>query len=58
MGEIYRVLYQDVNYIENESSLILKIAPSNLVRREKTRIHDLFVREINMYDQVTTVILK
>lgn len=56
MGEIFRVLYKDVNCTENESSLILKIAPNNLVRREKLKVRDLFVREINMYDKVTVIL--
>lgn len=54
VGEIYRILYKDANDQNNEkqSSLILKIAPRNLCRREKFRIRDLFMREINMYDEV------
>lgn len=56
MGEIYRVLYRDVNHTENESSLILKISPSNLIRRKKLKVRDLFVREINMYDKVIVIL--
>lgn len=54
MGELYRILYKDANDSDNknQSSLILKIAPSNLLRREKMRLRNLFLREIDMYDQV------
>lgn len=54
MGEIYRILYKNSNENENQdqSSLIMKIAPTNLVRREKMRSRDLFVREVNIYDKV------
>lgn len=54
IGEIYRILYKDVNdkKNENQSPLILKIAPRNLLRREKLRLRALFLREISMYDQV------
>lgn len=55
IGEIYRILYKDGNDSENEkqSSLILKIAPRNLQRRKKLRLRELFLREIDMYDQVS-----
>lgn len=54
MGEVYRVKYKDANEneIKNQSSIILKIAPSNPIRRERMRSRDLFLREINMYDKV------
>lgn len=57
IGEIYRILYKDANDSENKnkSSLILKIAPSNLLRREKMKLRSLFMREINMYDQVRII---
>ena len=58
IGEIYRILYKDANDSDNknQSSLILKIAPSNLLRREKFRLRNLFQREINMYDQVCMIL--
>ena len=54
MGEVYRVLYENANKNEkpNQSSLILKIAPTNPARREKMRSRELFVREVNIYDKV------
>lgn len=57
IGEIYRILFKDANDENNEkqSSLILKIAPKNLFRRERFRIRDLFLREINMYDEVRRI---
>ncbi|XP_055304442.1 uncharacterized oxidoreductase dhs-27-like [Sitodiplosis mosellana] len=51
MGEVYRVLYEESNE-KIESSLILKVAPRNPMRRERMRSRDLFVREINMYDKI------
>lgn len=55
MGKIYRILYKDGNDSENkkQSSLILKIAPRNLQRRKELRLRELFLREIDMYDQVS-----
>ncbi|XP_031627333.1 uncharacterized protein LOC116343429 [Contarinia nasturtii] len=55
MGEIYRIFYEDANDSENKSqtsSLILKMAPRNLMRREKLRSRHIFLREIDMYDKV------
>lgn len=54
MGEIYRILFKGVddNNIENESTLILKIAPRNLSMREKIQSRDTFLQEIRMYDEV------
>lgn len=53
MGEIHRILYRDKNSIgDTHDSLILKIAPSNLARREKFRLQNLFQREIIIYNQV------
>lgn len=51
MGEVYRVLYKEADK-NSQSSLILKVAPRNPIRREKMRSRDLFVREINMYEKV------
>lgn len=54
IGEILRIFYKDANDNETseKSSLILKIAPQNVLRRQKLRLRDLFLREIDMYDQV------
>lgn len=54
MGEIYRILYKDADNESNskQSSLILKIAPRNVVMREKLQSRSLFLHEIKMYDQV------
>lgn len=56
MGNIYRVLYEDEH--KNKSSLILKLAPTNLQRRKIYKIHNLFLREINMYDEVKLLPIK
>lgn len=53
MGEIYRILCQDNKNTENQTSVILKIAPKHLMRREKFRLRDLFLREIMIYDEVS-----
>lgn len=53
MSEIYRIFCRNKNSIDN-GSLILKIAPRHLARREKFQLHSLFRREIIVYDQVTT----
>lgn len=52
MGEIFRILCVDKNNEENRTSLILKIAPRSLMRREKFNLHNLFRREIVMYEEV------
>lgn len=52
MGEIYRVSCQDNNNTGNQTSLILKIAPKHMLRREKFRLRQLFLREIIIYDEV------
>lgn len=52
MGEIYRVSCQDNNNTGNQTSLILKIAPKHMLRREKFRLRHLFLREIIIYDEV------
>lgn len=59
MGEIFRIFYEDENVCENKnqpSSLILKIAPRNLARREMFRSRQMFLHEIDMYDQVSLVL--
>lgn len=51
---IFRILYKDANEAidANPSSLILKIAPSDVQLREKRNLRDLFLREIKIYDEV------
>lgn len=53
-GEIYRILFKCDNNLNGskEESLILKIAPSNPFRREKFRMRDIYLREIQMYKEV------
>lgn len=58
VGAIYRIIYKDAKDSHNESSLILKIAPSARVNREKQRLHELFVREIFIYDQVCSTLIE
>lgn len=53
MGEIFRVLCQDTTNSNNQTSLILKKAPRNLMLRQAFHSRDLFLREIAMYDQVS-----
>lgn len=54
VGMIYRILYKDANETsdKNQSSLILKIAPTDEFRREKQKLRELFLREISIYDEV------
>lgn len=53
MGEIYRILFKSNDESTDKSgSLILKIPPRNLVRRKEFRSHELFFREITMYEEV------
>lgn len=54
VGVIYRILYRDANETadENESSLILKIAPTDPFRRETQKLRELFLREISIYEEV------
>lgn len=58
MGDIYRMICKDARDKDNknESTLILKIAPSNLIRREKTGVRNSFVCEINMYNKVVHIL--
>lgn len=55
MGEVYRIVYQDKDNVKNRTSLILKVAPKNVKLREKLKSHSLFVREIMMYDEVSSI---
>lgn len=51
---IYRILYKDAKETndKNQSSLILKIAPTDPFRRESQKLRELFLREISIYDEV------
>lgn len=53
MGEVYRILYKSKDSSDNKTgSLILKMAPTDLVRRKEVKTHESFIREITMYDEV------
>lgn len=52
LGKIYRILYNDANDNEKQSSLILKVAPATSIRRKKFKLHNIFLQEINMYEKV------
>lgn len=52
-GQIYRILFKCANEDDDKrKSLILKIAPRNIMRRQKLNIRPLFLREIMLYDDV------
>lgn len=57
MGEIFRIQFKpsddDDNDHSKKSSLILKCAPTNPLRRQRVGVRNLFLREITMYDEVT-----
>lgn len=56
MGEVYRILFKSKDSSDNKTgSLILKMAPTNLVRRKEVKTHETFIREITMYDEVYNV---
>lgn len=50
MGLIYRILFKTDD--TRKTSLILKIAPKDVMRRKTLRVRNLFLREISMYDEV------
>lgn len=54
VGAVYRIICKDADDDANKSefSLILKIAPSDRACREIQKLHELFSREIFLYDQV------
>lgn len=52
VGAIYRIICKDAEDDKREISLILKIAPSDRACREMQKLHELFSREIFVYDQV------
>ena len=55
-GIVYRVYFNRVNEAEtgnsNKSSIILKVAPQNLARRNQFSVRPAFMREIYTYDKV------
>lgn len=59
IGIVYRVHFEEENEdtIDSEkrptSSVILKVAPQNLARRNQFRSRSCFLREINLYDKVS-----
>lgn len=60
MGEIYRILYNGVddNFNETVSTLILKIAPRDLIMREKIHSRQSILQEIYMYDEVSNLLIQ
>lgn len=57
MGIIYRILFKSRsdNDDTKETSLILKIAPSDEMRRKTIGVRNLFLREISMYNEVISI---
>lgn len=62
IGIIYRISVTNLNGNENESnpitSLILKVAPQNLLRRQNFVIRPAFMREIYSYEKVKWIQLQ
>lgn len=52
MGQIYRVFYCKDENDDSPTSLILKLAPKSSAQREKLHLHNFFLRETTMYDEV------
>lgn len=54
MGLIYRILFKNCDDTDDtrKTSLILKIAPKDEMRRKTLGVRNLFLREISMYDEV------
>lgn len=55
MGEVYRILYKNTKTKNESSSLILKIAPRHRISSEKMKLRNMFLREIQMYDEVSCI---
>lgn len=57
IGIVYRVLFNGVNdqNENNQSKLILKVAPQNVARRMQFFSRPCFLREIYMYNEVKFV---
>lgn len=51
-SEMYRILWKNENDDSKQTSLILKIALRNKIRRNISGTRALFLREISMYDKV------
>lgn len=51
IGVIYRVRFNTIDETQT-SSLFLKVAPNNELKRNLLQIHDAFVREAYAYDVV------
>lgn len=56
IGIVHQVQYTEKNDENQRSSMILKIAPTNLARREHFFVRPYFLREIYIYDKVSIVI--
>lgn len=58
IGIVYRVTFSEEDGIENGktpvSKLILKVAPSNLARRQQFFSRPCFLREIYLYNEVSS----
>lgn len=54
VGIVYRISFSkdDEN---NQTKLILKVAPQNVARRDQFFSRDLFLREIFLYEEVTMI---
>lgn len=53
IGVVHQVQYTEKNDESQKSSMILKIAPTNLARREHFFVKPYFLREIYIYDTVS-----
>lgn len=54
IGIVHQVKYVEKNDKSQKSSIILKIAPTNLARREHFFVRPYFLREIYIYDTVSS----
>lgn len=54
IGIVHQVQYVEKNDEGQRSSMILKIAPTNLARREHFFVRPYFLREIYIYDTVSS----
>lgn len=55
IGIVYRVSFSKLEQngkTEKVSQMIVKVAPTNLARREQFRPRDCFLREIQLYNEV------
>lgn len=56
IGVVYRVAFGKNDKSKSISKLILKVAPTNLARREQFISRPCFLREIYMYNEVSGII--